>query len=83
MTILDGDNPVIENVTGLSLDEAGVDQGSQEGAVVTSGSGSLTTAVGSDIIDHYELEPTEFNVGGQPVRQCSFGVRTRSVPLRV
>ncbi|MEF1245380.1 VCBS domain-containing protein, partial [Vibrio campbellii] len=55
----------IENVTGLSLDEAGVDQGSQEGAVVTSGTGSITTAVGSDIIDHYELEPTEFNVGGE------------------
>ncbi|MCS0376927.1 retention module-containing protein [Vibrio diabolicus] len=65
LTILDGDNPVIANVTGLSLDEAGVDQGSQEGAVVTSGSGSITTAVGSDIIDHYELEPTEFNVGGE------------------
>ncbi|MEL7440770.1 MAG: retention module-containing protein, partial [Pseudomonadota bacterium] len=65
MTILDGDNPVIENVTGLSLDEAGVDQGSQEGTVVTSGSGSITTAVGCDIIDHYELEPTEFNVGGE------------------
>jgi T1SS-143 domain-containing protein len=65
MTILDGDNPGIENVTGLSLDEAGVDQGSQEGAAVTSGTGSITTAVGSDIIDHYELEPTEFNVGGE------------------
>ncbi|MFH4801168.1 retention module-containing protein [Vibrio diabolicus] len=65
MSILDGDNPEIANVTGLSLDEAGVDQGSQEGAVVTSGSGSITTAVGSDIIDHYELEPTEFNVGGE------------------
>ncbi|MFV8451517.1 retention module-containing protein, partial [Vibrio campbellii] len=65
MTILDGDNPVIENVTGLSLDEAGVDQGSQEGAVVTSGTGAITTVVGSDIIDHYELEPTEFNVGGE------------------
>ncbi|MCG9620597.1 retention module-containing protein [Vibrio diabolicus] len=65
MTILDGDNPVIENVTGLSLDEAGVDQGSQEGAAVTSGTGSITTVVGSDIIDHYELEPTEFNVGGE------------------
>ncbi|HHX8559157.1 TPA: retention module-containing protein [Vibrio diabolicus] len=65
LTILDGDNPVIETVTGLSLDEAGVDQGSQEGAVVTSGSGSITTAVGSDIIDHYKLEPTEFNVGGE------------------
>ncbi|MCS0047503.1 retention module-containing protein [Vibrio antiquarius] len=64
MSILDGDNPVIENVTGLSLDEAGVDQGSQEGAAVTSGTGSITTAVGSEIIDHYELEPTEFNVGG-------------------
>ncbi|MFH4642982.1 retention module-containing protein [Vibrio alginolyticus] len=65
MTIRDGDNPVIENVTGLSLDEAGVDQGSQAGAAVTSGTGSITTAVGSDIIDHYELEPTEFNVGGE------------------
>ncbi|HHX8508717.1 TPA: retention module-containing protein [Vibrio diabolicus] len=65
MSILDSDNPVIENVTGLSLDEAGVDQGSQEGAAVTSGTGSITTAVGSDIIDHYELEPTEFNVGGE------------------
>ncbi|WP_105069563.1 T1SS-143 repeat domain-containing protein, partial [Vibrio jasicida] len=65
MTILDGDNPVIENVTGLSLDEAGVDQGSQEGAVVISSTGSITTAVGSDIIDHYELEPTEFNVSGE------------------
>ncbi|MCR9848929.1 retention module-containing protein [Vibrio antiquarius] len=65
MSILDGDNPVIENVTGLSLDEAGVDQGSQEGAAVTSGTGSITTAVDSDIIDHYELEPTEFNVGGE------------------
>ncbi len=65
LNILDGDNPVIETVTGLSLDEAGVDQGSQEGTVVTSGSGSITTAVGSDIIDHYELEPTEFNVGGK------------------
>ncbi|MFH4894683.1 retention module-containing protein [Vibrio diabolicus] len=65
MSILDGDNPVIENVTGLSLDEAGVDQGSQEGEAVTSGTGSITTAVGSDIIDHYELEPTEFNVGGE------------------
>ncbi|HHF2902845.1 TPA: retention module-containing protein [Vibrio diabolicus] len=65
LTILDGDNPVIETVTGLSLDEAGVDQGSQEGAVVTSGSGSITTAVGSDIIDQYKLEPTEFNVGGE------------------
>ncbi|AXB33018.1 type I secretion C-terminal target domain-containing protein [Vibrio campbellii] len=65
MTILDGGNPVIENVTGLSLDEAGVDQGSHEGAVVTSGTGAITTAVGSDIIDYYELEPTEFNVGGE------------------
>ncbi len=72
MTILDGDNPVIENVTGLSLDEAGVNQGSQEGAVVTSGTGSITTAVGSDIIDHYELEPTEFNVGGELQSQGQF-----------
>ncbi|PQJ46343.1 adhesin [Vibrio jasicida] len=30
-----------------------------------SSTGSITTAVGSDIIDHYELEPTEFNVSGE------------------
>ncbi|EMD1176778.1 retention module-containing protein [Vibrio harveyi] len=65
LTISDGNNPVIENVTGLSLDEAGVDQGSQEGAVITSGVGSITTSVGSDIVDHYELEPSEFNNSGE------------------
>ncbi|ELV8771524.1 retention module-containing protein [Vibrio harveyi] len=65
LTISDGNNPVIENVTGLSLDEAGVDQGSQEGAVITSGAGSITTSVGSDIVDHYELEPSEFNNSGE------------------
>ncbi|KIN10845.1 retention module-containing protein, partial [Vibrio mytili] len=65
LTILDGNNPVIENVTGLFLDESGVEQGSQEGSVVTSGTGSITTSVGSDVIDHYELEPAEFNLSGE------------------
>ncbi|KOF44532.1 RTX toxins-related Ca2+-binding protein [Vibrio parahaemolyticus] len=65
ITIADGDNPVINNVTSLSLDESGVEQGSLQGIVITSGTGSISAAAGSDIIDHFEVEPTEFNVSGE------------------
>ncbi len=33
--------------------------------MITSGAGSITTSVGSDIVDHYELEPSEFNNSGE------------------
>ncbi|EGQ7836965.1 retention module-containing protein [Vibrio parahaemolyticus] len=65
ITIADGDNPVINNVTSLSLDESGVEQGSLQGIAITSGTGSISAASGSDIIDHFEVEPTEFNVSGE------------------
>ncbi|HCE1931976.1 TPA: retention module-containing protein [Vibrio parahaemolyticus] len=65
ITIADGDNPVINNVTSLSLDESGVEQGSLQGIAITSGTGSISAAAGSDIIDHFEIEPTEFNVSGE------------------
>ncbi|EHH3728754.1 retention module-containing protein [Vibrio parahaemolyticus] len=65
ITITDGDNPVINNVTSLSLDESGVEQGSLQGIAITSGTGSISAATGSDIIDHFEVEPTEFNVSGE------------------
>ncbi|EJG0688462.1 retention module-containing protein [Vibrio parahaemolyticus] len=65
ITIADGDNPVINNVTSLSLDESGVEQGSLQGIAITSGTGSISAATGSDIIDHFEVEPTEFNVSGE------------------
>ncbi|EJG2212727.1 retention module-containing protein [Vibrio parahaemolyticus] len=65
ITIADGDNPVINNVTSLSLDESGVEQGSLQGIAITSGTGSISAAAGSDIIDHFEVEPTEFNVSGE------------------
>ncbi|RJX70965.1 type I secretion C-terminal target domain-containing protein [Vibrio sinensis] len=60
----DGDIPVITDVTGLSLDESGVQDGSDQGIALTSGAGSVTTQVGSDAINHYELEPNEFNTDG-------------------
>ncbi|AIU68525.1 autotransporter adhesin [Vibrio coralliilyticus] len=67
--ITDGDNPVITNVDGLSLDESGVAGGSQVGTAVVSGSGSITATAGSDIIDHFELEPSEFNTDGSLISQ--------------
>ncbi|WP_122975725.1 retention module-containing protein, partial [Vibrio coralliirubri] len=61
----DGDSPVITNVDSISVDEAGIIGGSQEGTAPVAGSGSITADIfESDIIDHYELEPTEFNTGG-------------------
>ncbi|CDT76620.1 Conserved hypothetical protein; putative hemolysin-type calcium-binding region [Vibrio coralliirubri] len=65
IVISDGDSPVITNVDSISVDEAGIIGGSQEGTAPVAGSGSITADIfESDIIDHYELEPTEFNTGG-------------------
>ncbi|MFA0470496.1 retention module-containing protein, partial [Vibrio sp. 10N.222.51.E8] len=65
IVITDGDSPVITNVDSISVDEAGIIGGSQEGTAPVAGSGSITADIfESDIIDHYELEPTEFNTGG-------------------
>ncbi|MFA0484112.1 retention module-containing protein, partial [Vibrio sp. 10N.222.55.B11] len=68
IVITDGDSPVITNVDSISVDEAGIIGGSQEGTAPVAGSGSITADIfESDIIDHYELEPTEFNTGGSLV----------------
>ncbi|MEZ9659593.1 retention module-containing protein [Vibrio sp. 10N.261.52.F3] len=65
IAITDGDSPVIINVDSIDVDEAGIVGGSQEGTAPVAGSGSITADIfESDIIDHYELEPTEFNTGG-------------------
>ncbi|MFA0653388.1 retention module-containing protein, partial [Vibrio sp. 10N.222.49.C12] len=65
IVITDGDSPVITNVDSISVDEAGIIGGSQEGTAPVAGSGSITADIfESDIIDHYELEPTEFNTAG-------------------
>ncbi|UQV20462.1 retention module-containing protein [Vibrio sp. J383] len=64
IAITDGDSPVITNVDSIDVDEAGIVGGSQEGTVPVSGTGSITADIfESDIIDHYELEPAEFNTG--------------------
>ncbi|MEZ8882200.1 retention module-containing protein [Vibrio sp. 10N.261.51.A7] len=68
IVISDGNSPVITNVDSISVDEAGIIGGSQEGTAAVSGSGSITADIfESDIIDHYELEPAEFNTGGSLV----------------
>nr|WP_102538664.1 retention module-containing protein [Vibrio lentus]PMI43811.1 hypothetical protein BCU45_00990 [Vibrio lentus] len=68
IAITDGDSPVIINVDSIDVDEAGIVGGSQEGTAAVSGSGSITADIfESDIIDHYELEPAEFNTGGSLV----------------
>ncbi|PTP33715.1 retention module-containing protein [Vibrio splendidus] len=68
IAITDGDSPVIINVDSIDVDEAGIVGGSQEGTAPVSGTGSITADIfESDIIDHYELEPTEFNTGGSLV----------------
>ncbi|NOH32501.1 retention module-containing protein [Vibrio chagasii] len=65
LAISDGDKPVINNVDSIDVDEAGIVGGSQEGTATVSGSGSVTSEIfDSDIIDHHELEPAEFNTGG-------------------
>ncbi|WP_059020544.1 retention module-containing protein [Vibrio coralliirubri] len=65
IVISDGDSPVITNVDSISVDEAGIIGGSQEGTAPVAGSGSITADIfESDIIDHYEMEPAEFNAGG-------------------
>ncbi|WP_434565907.1 retention module-containing protein [Vibrio chagasii] len=65
LAISDGDKPVITNVDSIDVDEAGIVGGSQEGTATVSGSGSVTSEIfDSDIIDHHELEPAEFNTGG-------------------
>ncbi|MEZ8085520.1 retention module-containing protein [Vibrio sp. 1S139] len=65
IVITDGDSPVITNVDSIDVDEAGIVGGSQEGTAPVSGTGSITADIfESDIIDHYELEPTEFNTNG-------------------
>ncbi|PHX04707.1 Serralysin G precursor [Vibrio splendidus] len=68
IAITDGDSPVITNVDSIDVDEASIVGGSQEGTAAVSGSGSITADIfESDIIDHYELEPAEFNTGGSLV----------------
>ncbi|UIJ39686.1 retention module-containing protein [Vibrio kanaloae] len=65
LAISDGAKPVITNVDSIDVDEAGIVGGSQEGTATVSGSGSVTSETfDSDIIDHHELEPAEFNTSG-------------------
>ncbi len=65
LAISDGAKPVITNVDSIDVDEAGIVGGSQEGTATVSGSGSVTSKTfDSDIIDHHELEPAEFNTSG-------------------
>ncbi|MDK9799874.1 retention module-containing protein, partial [Vibrio sp. D449a] len=70
ITITDGDRPTVNSVDPISVQESGIAGGSEEGTGIVSGSGSVTSETfDSDIIDHHELEPTEFNTDGSLLSQ--------------
>ncbi|MGR5117647.1 cadherin-like domain-containing protein [Vibrio astriarenae] len=71
--ITDGQDPVITGVTAITLDEANLDDGTDPGGAVVSGSGTVSVTVGSDDIDHIEVDVAVFNAAaditamGKPV----------------
>ena len=65
ITISDGDRPTINSVDPISVQESGLAGGSEEGVGIITGAGSVDSdTFTSDIIDHHELEPLEFNTDG-------------------
>lgn len=65
ITISDGDRPTVNSVDPISVQESGLVGGSEEGVGTVTGSGSVDSdTFASDIIDHHELEPLEFNTDG-------------------
>ncbi|MGL6261865.1 T1SS-143 repeat domain-containing protein [Vibrio sp. WXL210] len=60
--ITDGQLPVISSVTSVSLDEANLAQGTSPGNMPVSDTGVIIASVGSDDIDHFEVDVTAFNV---------------------
>ncbi|MEZ9057945.1 retention module-containing protein, partial [Vibrio pelagius] len=74
IAILDGDRPTINSVDPISVQESGLVGGSEEGIGIITGTGFVDSdTFSSDIIDHHELEPLQFNTddsllsNGQPV----------------
>ncbi|GAL09696.1 hypothetical protein JCM19233_673 [Vibrio astriarenae] len=65
LTTIDGQTPNIESTTPISLNEANLDDGTDPGAALISGSGVVKPVVGSDDIDHYEVDVTTFNSNGE------------------
>ncbi|WP_445009846.1 T1SS-143 repeat domain-containing protein, partial [Vibrio agarivorans] len=71
--ITDGQDPVITGVTAITLDEANLDDGTDPSGAVVSGSGTVSVTVGSDDIDHIEVDVAVFNAAaditamGKPV----------------
>ncbi|MGR5121018.1 hypothetical protein ACPV5W_20155, partial [Vibrio astriarenae] len=58
--ITDGQDPVITGVTAITLDEANLDDGTDSSNAVVSGSGTVSVTVGSDDIDHIEVDVAVF-----------------------
>ncbi|MDR9829921.1 hypothetical protein RCJ22_30525, partial [Vibrio sp. FNV 38] len=59
--ITDGQDPVITGVSAITLDEANLGDGTDPTNAVVSGSGSVSVTVGSDDIDHIEVDVAVFN----------------------
>ncbi|MDR9829396.1 cadherin-like domain-containing protein [Vibrio sp. FNV 38] len=61
LTIVDGDIPVITNTPTLELNEANLPEGTDPDNTELTGTGVFNVNVGSDDIDHYEIDIVDFN----------------------
>ncbi|MDR9828464.1 hypothetical protein RCJ22_23035, partial [Vibrio sp. FNV 38] len=59
--ITDGQDPVITGVSAITLDEANLGDGTEPTNAVVSGSGAVSVTVGSDDVDHIEVDVAVFN----------------------
>ncbi|MGL6312240.1 retention module-containing protein, partial [Vibrio sp. WXL103] len=61
LTIVDGQGPEVDSVSSLVVNEAELADGTQSSGAVVSASGVVSVVVGSDDIDHFEIDHTQFN----------------------
>ncbi|WP_061032726.1 retention module-containing protein [Vibrio splendidus] len=64
LTITDGDNPTIDAVPSVALEEADLADGSSPSGSAVSQTETITFTNQSDDVEKFRLEPTEFNTGG-------------------
>ncbi|WP_060982486.1 retention module-containing protein [Vibrio splendidus] len=64
LTITDGDNPTIDAVPSVVLEEADLADGSSPSGSAVSQTETITFTNQSDDVEKFRLEPSEFNTGG-------------------
>ncbi|WP_213866127.1 hypothetical protein, partial [Vibrio crassostreae] len=64
LTITDGDNPTIDAVPSVALEEADLADGSSPSGSAVSQTETITSINQSDDVVKFRIEPSEFNTGG-------------------